>query len=182
MTYLAIIERASGAVCFAEDADGFDPATYEIMPAPDDFRMRPYAWDGVALSLDMAVLRATRWEAVKRKRAEIIDGGILVEGIGPFDTDEPARANVSGAAIAALAAIALHMPFEAGWTLRDNSRATLTAQQMVTVHMTGVGFIGAVHGHAASLREQIEAAPTIEALDAIDIESGWPSNGSEGNG
>lgn len=125
----------------------------------------------VILPLSLAKLR--KWTDAKIKRNSVIDSGVNVSGIGIFDSDDTSRQNVSGAAIAAQSIIATGGSFSFEWTLKDNSRVSLTAQQILTVHITGVSFINSVYNYAASLRTQIDNATTVGEIDAIDIESGW---------
>ncbi len=132
------------------------------------------SWTGSSFTLDMAKARAPLWDAVKVRRSAEIDAGVTVPGIGDFDGDAASRENVAGATSAAMAAKAAAVPFSVTWTLRDNSRVVLDADQIIAVHLAGVARIDAIHTHAATLRALIEAAEDEAALEAIDIEEGWP--------
>ncbi|MCE7797855.1 DUF4376 domain-containing protein [Sphingobium sufflavum] len=149
----------------------------EVAVEADDIGAYVIAEDGESLLPFVAPLaqqKVDMWLSVQLKRATVIDSGIDVPGIGVFDSDQEARDNVSGAAAGATAALLLDLSFATTWTLKDNSRVPLTAQQIITVHLTGLAFIDAAHGRASDLRASIDAATTQTELDAVDIEGGWP--------
>lgn len=142
--------------------DGYDPA--DLTPLPAGY------WDAA----DFERARADKWAMVRAIRDRLIDAGLHVDGIGTFDSDAAARQNVLGAASAAMIAQAGGAEFSVVWTLRDNSRATLDAAQIIAVQIAGVTRIDALHGHAADLRVLIQSATDVTSLAAIDIDGGWP--------
>lgn len=157
--------------------DGYAPEEWtDRGEIPENIPVMLAVWDGSAIVPDLMQARASLWEQVKRIREEKVTQGVTVPGIGTFDSTQEARDNVDGAAGAALAAIVMGAPedFSAEWTLIDNSSVVLSAVEMVQVQAAGVAFINIVHSYARSLRALIYAATSLEELEAIDIESGWP--------
>ncbi len=149
----------------------------EVICGPQEQGDWVHSADGkslIAWSPPLPWIAMRKWGDVKGKRSAVIAGGLTVPGIGTFDTDDEARSNVTGAAIAAQSALMSGHPLTVEWTLSDNSRIELDAQQIIQVHMAGVAFINMAHERAAVLRAEIEAASTRAALDAIDVDAGWP--------
>lgn len=119
--------------------------------------------------------KARKWAATKLERYSRMNLGIVTD-YGMFDTDDIARANISGAVLAAVVANSSGQPFSISWTLKDNTIATLTANQMIQVGMLVMTYVDECHAASRTLREAIDAAEDTDTLDAIDIASGWPSN------
>jgi len=65
-------------------------------------------------------------------------------------------------------------PFSADFTLADNTVATLNAAQMIGLGVAVGQHVQQVYGRATELREAIDAAQDIDALEAIDIGAGGP--------
>jgi hypothetical protein len=56
-------------------------------------------------------------------------------------------------------------------------KAFIRAGTLTTVTATGVGtFLATINNNYRSLRSQIAAAANVAAVNAININSGWPSN------
>lgn len=113
------------------------------------------------------------WELVRNLRNENIDAGAPTP-FGVVDSDEAARSNVSGAALGALIAKSASAPYAVTWTMLDNSTQTLDADEMITMAMAVLTHVNACHERARELRVQIETAPDMAALLAIDVTTGWP--------
>ncbi|PZQ21163.1 MAG: hypothetical protein DI569_12935 [Sphingopyxis macrogoltabida] len=139
--------------------------------AADAVEVMPY----VAPVVTIAEARAARWEAVKRIRDARIDGGHDVPGIGRFDTDPTSRLNINGAVTGAMMAAAAGAPFSIGWKLADNSVADLDGTQMLMAGQSVLDFVAQCHAVSKAMGLAIDAAETVEAVAAIDIESGWPA-------
>lgn len=123
----------------------------------------------------LSELKAAKWEQAKAIRDQRIDAGCTVPGIGTFDTDLLSRTNIHGAVTAATIAVSQSQPFEVPWKLQDNTIETLSAAAMITAGMVVMQRTSDCHARAQVLGQAIEAAETFAALDAIDIEAGWPS-------
>lgn len=130
----------------------------------------PYTPDPVALEDRKAMM----WEDAKRIRDAHIDGGVTVPGIGSFDTDPMSRSNINGAVTGAVVANSLGQSFEVSWKLADNSVEMLDGAQMIAAGMGVLGHVAACHTIAQGLGLAIIAAEDHQALDAINLEAGWP--------
>lgn len=118
--------------------------------------------------------KARLWESVKAVRDRHIDAGVPVPGIGTFDSDLVSRTNISGSVTGAMIAQANSLPFSVSWKLADNSIVTLNAGQMIAAGMAVLEHVAACHAIAQVLGLAIQAAEDHAALDAIDMEAGWP--------
>lgn len=112
-------------------------------------------------------------DAVREKRWEVETGGTLVNGI-PIRTDLGSQGKIADAiALVERDPEMTAVDFEAQpgvWVSLD--QPTLTA-----IGIAVGRHVQAAYTRSRSLHEAIAAAETIEALDAIDINAGWPSNG-----
>jgi hypothetical protein len=65
--------------------------------------------------------------------------------------------------------------FSIEWTVADNTKLAMNAEQMLGVMPALAGFGQLIFNKSVELKEAIEAATTIEELQAIDINAGWPT-------
>jgi hypothetical protein len=65
--------------------------------------------------------------------------------------------------------------FSIEWTVADNTKLAMNAQEMLGVMPALAGYGQLIFNNSVALKALIDSAETIEALEAIDIESGWPS-------
>lgn len=119
-------------------------------------------------------LKAAKWELAKANRDAAIDAGCTVPGVGTFDTDLLSRTNIHGAVTAAAIASGQSLPFSVPWKLQDNTIVTLDAPTTIAAGMAVMQRTSDCHAHAQGLGIAIEAAADFAALEAIDIETGWP--------
>lgn len=110
--------------------------------------------------------KAERWASVKRKR-DAAEFGPFSWGALTFDGDAESKSRLSLAAMAAQAAIAAGDGWSVDWTLADNSTVTLSAADVIGVVQAMGANITAAHQAARIKRAAIEAATTVEELDAI---------------
>lgn len=115
---------------------------------------------------DLTASRASAWSAVKRERDKREFGTFEHAGMA-FDGDEPSQRRINLAVLGAQAALSAGQSWSIDWTLADNSVITLSASGMIAVAESLGDNIQAAHDWARSLRIQIEAAQTVEQLDAI---------------
>ena len=163
----------SGAIHFAETADGYgEPEWAALGPLPEGVPTDLVLWSDDAGSFveDLATARSRRWAYIKDCRDAAEWAGAPTPH-GLFDSDPASQTKLNGAITAAQLAIASGDPFAIEWTCADNSTVTLDAAQMVDVGLAVLAHVNAVHQQGRTLREQIEAAATIAAIDAIN----WPS-------
>lgn len=118
--------------------------------------------------------KAEVWGRVKAIRDQHENGGVAVPNIGTFQTDDRSKIKISGAVTMALIAQANNQQFSESFTLADNTEAELDGPAMIAVGITVGRHVSACHARSKDLRAQINAAETVEALNAIDIEAGWP--------
>ena len=114
-----------------------------------------------------ASVRAKRWES------HII---VTVNGIA-FASDDTAATRL----IAAISArqIAQAMGLEAatataGWEAKDGAMVPMTLNDQRGLLLAGVAKTQAAFNRQAELMAEIDAAETIEAVNAIDQDTGWP--------
>ncbi|KKO63250.1 hypothetical protein VM94_03000 [Janthinobacterium sp. KBS0711] len=118
-------------------------------------------------TLDTARTRA--WARIKQARAlaETADfacGGVM------YQTDKD---RIIGAVQLALMAQAAGQPYSIDWTLSDNTYLTLDASGMIAVGAALGAHVAEAFAIGSHLRQQIAAATSFEALDAIV----WPVQG-----
>lgn len=118
--------------------------------------------------------RSVFWQDVKTVREAHLNGGASTP-FGAVDSNEVARSNITGAALAATLSKSVDQPFSVNWTMLDNSVEALDADQMIGLALAVLAHVNACHDRARALRGQIDAATDMAELLAIDIQSGWPS-------
>lgn len=117
--------------------------------------------------------RAAKRALVNQLRDSKEAGGFPYLG-KTFDSDERSAARIFGAAQAAMAAQLAGQPFLIEWTCADNTVLTLDAEQTIGLPVAMAQHANALHQHARVLKAAIDAAHNQAALDAIDVETGWP--------
>ena len=124
---------------------------------------------------ELAVAKLAKWEAVKTLRDQHIDGGCFILGTGTFDSDPISRSNITGAALGASISASQEQEFSISWKLADNSIKTLNGAQMIAVGMGVLTHVATCHAVAQQFGLAIDAATTFTALNAIDLDTGWPA-------
>lgn len=124
--------------------------------------------------ISIETARARAWEAVKAARDAHESGG-AASPLGVVDSDPVSIGRITGAVVMAQVALGAGAPFTIDWTMADNSTETHDAAAMIAMGVAVGAHVDAVHAHARTLRGEIEAATTLEALAAIDFEGGWPA-------
>lgn len=166
----------------ASDLSAIDVYPVIDRPIPDGHRatgwrlhrdgetvIREYASEPVPLAERQAALL----EAVRERRWQAETGGCVVNGVA-IRTDEQSQAKID-AAIAlfdkdpTLAAI----DFEA----QPGEWVTLDKLAITAIGIAAGRHVQAAFSRARALSDAIAAAESIEALEAIDIEAGWPGAG-----
>lgn len=126
--------------------------------------------------LDLRTLeerRAARWEQIKAARAAA-ETAPLPTPYGTFDCDPVSQARIANAALLMQTQADQLQPGEAptvDFTRYDNSVVTLTAGQMVEVALRMGAQVQAAFATGRALREQLDAAATIEQIEAV----AWPA-------
>lgn len=118
---------------------------------------------------DIIELRANKWAEIKAERDHLEQAGVpYMDKV--LDSDTTSVQRIAIAVQAAQAAIAAEQPFTLEWTTQDNTPLTMDATQVVGMSVALAMYSDSLHQTARTLREQIEAAETAEALEAIT----WP--------
>lgn len=120
-------------------------------------------------SLDVAKER--RWNEIKQLRDKKEASGFPYLG-KTFDSDPRSVQRIVGVVLAAQAAAASGEDFLIDWTVADNSVAVLNAQMAIGMPVALASFAGRLHAISRGLRDQIEAAETVEDVEAVV----WPSD------
>lgn len=154
----------TGEVFFLDNLAGAREGLFELTDQQATIALRPALADA----------KEIKWARAKRKRDAVIDAGVSVAGIGTFDSDAPSRANINGAVMMAFIAQSTAQPFAINWKLADNSVVTINVAQMIGAGVAVGERVAAVHAHAQTLGTAIQSAADHAALEAIDVEVGWP--------
>ena len=141
-------------------------------PPPPDTELVTWAWnmttERYVAEPTLAAHRLDAWSRIKAARTAAEQAPLPV---GPltFDADEASQQRIAGAVQMAQLAIASGQ--DAGWsitwTLADNTAATLTAAQMIGVGLALAARTSAIHAKGRDLRAQIDAAGSLDELNAI---------------
>lgn len=113
--------------------------------------------------VDIAAARLDCWGRIKRCRGEAEQVGVVWDG-SVFDSDTLSQSRITGAVSLAQ----LTPDFSIVWVLKDNSTRILNQQEMLQVGVAFGQHVAAQFAKAALLRNRIEAANTIEELNAIE--------------
>lgn len=139
---------------------------WDARPEP---RMRPFLIDSVLVWQDPRTLeqaRADRVAAMRAARDAAIEGGFTWNAL-PFDSDATAQLRLVGLAVAAMADPLME---DKPWRLADNTWTTVNSSQALQVYTALGGHIEAMFAQFAAREAAINAATTIEEVEAITWE------------
>lgn len=88
-----------------------------------------------------------------------------------FATDKDSQIKYLGILVSSM----MDPTFTTQFKTMDNEYVTLTNTDVVGLSMQVKSHIQACYDNDASILEQINAATTVEEIDAIDVSVGWPS-------
>lgn len=195
------IVRFAGALSLIEDADGpvleGDGWRYRV-PADQPLSLQevpalPTPWMGGAWRLDeggdwdlvdpdllvspgapdsamvLSAAQSGRLRALADRRYQAEIAGIQVDGIG-LRTDREAQSLLTGAALAAL----LDPGYSLAWKGVDGW-VDLTAAQVIALAGAVRAHVQACFDRERALAQLIALAPDLTALNAVDIDAGWPA-------
>lgn len=126
-------------------------------------------WDTKAWVADLAGARAAKWQEMKDARTAALTAP-LATPYGAFDTDPASRANIVQTAQLMQTQAQSFAPSAAptvAFTLADNTVATLTAGQMVSVALLLAQQIQIAYDRGRQVRAAIEAATTAQEVQAV---------------
>ena len=132
------------------------------------------SWTLEPVELEQA--KEAMWRAVKRQRTLLTEspGATVTTPAGVVQSDARSQANINGLVTMAILSQMTGQPFSAAFTLADNTVVNLNATQMIGLGVAVGRNVQTVYARATELREEIDAAADVAALEAIDIEEGWP--------
>ncbi|MGV6876803.1 DUF4376 domain-containing protein, partial [Pseudochelatococcus sp. B33] len=117
--------------------------------------------------------RAALADAVREKRWEVETGGTIVNSV-PIRTDVGSQGKIADAVALLERDLDLTtVDFEA----QPGIWVSLDLPMLTAIGIAVGRHVQAAYSRSRALHEAIEAAESIEALEAIDIQSGWPPNG-----
>lgn len=120
-------------------------------------------------SQDLQALKQRKWATVRLQRDKLEAAGFQYMGTW-FDSDPRSMLRIVTATEAARAAMEAQQSFEIEWVTLDNSTVVLSTAQVIGMLPTLAQYGEALHSAARSLRSAIEAAQSVEELDAIDTD------------
>jgi Domain of unknown function (DUF4376) len=158
-----------GQVCVEDEAElEREPEHARAVLVPDRGDLTSQIYDEQSEqwlpNLDVHRLRA--WQRIKAARDAAETGGCETP-LGRVDTDETSRGRITGAVSLAMIA---GPSFTIDWTMADNSVVTHDQAAMIALGVAVGTHVGTCHAIARGLKAPIEAATSVEDLDAIE----WP--------
>ena len=128
---------------------------------------------------DLAAAKVAKKAAVDAQLAALYTAGWTYGGVMyQIDPDSQANITAMGAlASASVAGVPGAAAWPAGfyWIAADNSHEAMTAAQMFAFAQAVAGHVSALILFGRGLKDQIDAATTAAAVDAIDVTTGWPA-------
>lgn len=116
-------------------------------------------------------LKVDAWERIKSSRTAALSEP-LITPFGVFDADAAGQESITRGVLLANNLAALGYPAAINFTLHDNTVKVLSGSAMVQVGLLLGLRVQQIRNIGTALREQINAATTAQALDAIT----WDAN------
>lgn len=132
--------------------------------------------DGVVLE-ELGDLETTKKMAIhkiERLRDGHVAGGLTIPGLGTIQTGPRHTENIMGAINVAVIKHLRQEPFVVNFKMLDDTFATLDADGAFDVGLALAGMRGQIYEHSWALKDLVEEATTMEELQAINLEAGWP--------
>lgn len=170
----ALIELAHGERQFVLDVSVYgDDCTIiaEGIDLPTDPEAELVDGDWI---VPLGVQQERAWSAVKAKREQLETGTAPTPLGARVQIDEASKAKIMGLLNMARLAEEAEQPFAEQFTMADNSVVTLDNAGVRQLALAAGEYVSQVYARARALRAAIDAVETIEDLDAIDLEAGWP--------
>jgi hypothetical protein len=136
---------------------------------PLDNRMFRDAWvlNEDVIEIDVEKAKPIAIEKINDWRDKQKELPFTVDGVGEFSADADSKANIDGAAQAALMAKLGGQPFSINWSLHDDSEITLDADQMQAVGLGLMAHINTAHTTARGYKDQVRAATDMSQIEAV---------------
>jgi hypothetical protein len=119
------------------------------------------------IEVDVEKAKPIAYKKIEEWRTAQKELPFIVDGIGEFSADEESKTNIDGASQAALMATVTSQPFSIDWSTHDDTVVTLDATQMMLVGQGLLAHVNAAHVAARVKFAEVEAATTIEELEAV---------------
>lgn len=166
-----IVKHSSGVSACVRSLAGYELPDWRLIgekpgSVPAEFAMVD-ALDQIVADLDRA--RAQKWAAIKARRAELLAGSVTT-AIGQLQIDVESRSNLRSAL-----AVAKANETQAKVRLLGNALELVPPLSLETAIGEIDAFVVAAHEHSWALEAQVLEADSISAIQAIDIDSGWPA-------
>lgn len=143
-----------------------DGAYHVIPPRPAEFMEFDWtekAWRDLRTIADIKDLKVAQ---LKQARDATEYGTFTYAGF-VLDGDAAAQRRLAGLVSAAKAAIAAGQTFTTTFILADNTTTEFTAEDFIGIEMAKIWQVDAAFTRYRDLRARVEAATTVEELDAI---------------
>lgn len=164
-TYLDVIRHIRpGAQVALVGGDGYEHIDWaQETPIPQA------ELDAALSSVSLSLAKVNKRAQINAARDDEEAGGFSYLG-KRFDSDAQAIKRLYGAAMAAQAAIAggaTPTDVMVTWTTADGTTIDLTYQQAAAVPVVMAQVAGGLHAKARTLKAQVDAATTVEQVEAI---------------
>lgn len=123
------------------------------------------AWEKLT-TITLDELKIKKWAEIKALRDKIEQSGCPFKDTF-IDSDLISVSRINVACIAAQAALSSGQEFSIDWTMKDNSTRKLSAVEVIEMSSALASWSNTCHEKGRLLREQIEAATTVEDLEKI---------------
>lgn len=169
-----VIQTPEGDQMLVMGLEGHEDCT--IIAQSDDDPPAFWKVENGAIVADLDAFKAAKREAINAIiDAKSAEGATCSTTAGVVQCDEKSKTNIDGLALMAFMAKVGGIAFSVDFTLYDNSNVTLDADGMIGLGKEVGSYFVATHYFGKALKASADAATSLEELDAIDIEAGWPS-------
>lgn len=139
-------------------------------PKPDSPNV--YVQDFNVVPRDIASVKDDMKNEASQKRYTVETSGIEFQG-SRINTERSSQALINGAVVRGL----IDQSAIIEWKTEDGGKLELTAEMAKAVGIAVSTHVETCFSRELALIAEIDACTTIEQLQAVDIDSGWPTNG-----
>ena len=157
-----------------EMPDGMDNKHYVRNGVLVDMPLRPtdhhvFSWTTKTWDdpRTLADFKRAKWEHLKSFRDWALVAPLVTQ-FGTFDADAKSQKSITDAIMLLQTLEAMGTPETVDFTLADNTTATLTLEQMVTVGLMLGSRTQGAYAQARTRRAQIDAASTVADVEAVE--------------
>lgn len=125
---------------------------------------------------DLENTRKMALHRIERLRDGHVAGGLSIPGLGTIQTGSRHTENIMGAINVAVIKHIRQQPFVVNFKMLDDTFVTLGAEQAFDVGLALASLRGQIYERSWELKDLVDAATTVEEINAIDLEAGWPAN------